>query len=67
MQWVLREEVQEFISSCGRFKIKNSGPRDGDRYCVWGLFSWSCQGDPYQEYCRLLKTGTLDECKQFGG
>lgn len=67
MEWTLREETNEFVSACGRFKIKNSGPRDGNRYCVWGLLRWSSQGKPYSEFCRLLKMGTLKECKQYGG
>jgi len=52
------------MSDCGMFKITNSGPIDGNRYCLWTLHEWSGPDGKYSDFVRLVDMGTLEECKR---
>lgn len=67
MNWKLDESAKEYRSECGNYKIKNAGNKGGCLYAVFTLGSWSCEGQEYKEFIRLVKVGTFDECKNFGG
>jgi len=44
------------ISDCGTYKITNEGKKGGNRYCLWTK--------AYGSYCRMLKMGSLEECRE---
>jgi len=51
------------ISEDGKFKITNEGPKGGRRYCLWGEHVWMGPEGRYSAHVRLVRIGTLEECK----
>lgn len=65
MEWILDEHSREFVSACGNYAIKNAGEKGGVLYGVFALAEFIGDGKKHQEHIRLVKSGTLSECKQF--
>ena len=65
MEWILREATKELISSCGKYKIVNSGRPGGCFYAVLIEGSWTCNGVGYRDFIHPVKVGTLEECKGY--
>lgn len=68
MQWKLDDTGKAYLSECCNYKIMNSRKeKGGSCYGVFTLANWSCQGEGYRDFVRLVKVGTLDECLKYGG
>jgi len=52
------------MSDDGLYKITNSGPKGGNRYCLWTLYEWDSPDGKFSDFVRLVRMGTLDECKR---
>lgn len=65
MIWHERTDAhgKHLISEDGKLKITNEGPKGGRRYCLWSEIEWSGPEGTYSGFVRLVRMGSLEECK----
>lgn len=51
------------MSDDGIHKITNEGQKGGNWYVLWTLYEWQGPGGKHSAHARLVRMGTLDECK----
>jgi hypothetical protein len=67
VNWIEHEEHKRkyLLSEDGKFKITNEGKPGGSWYCLWAEMEWQGPGGKYEAFTRLVRMGTLEECKGF--
>lgn len=66
LNWQERTESngKYLISEDGKYKITNEGPKGGNRYCLWAEMEWMGPNGRNTAFARLVRMGTIEECKQ---